>query len=132
MTMDADRRYSSEEVGNIVRHGLRAKTNETVDHQELMEIAREQGLDEADVRAALEKLDQEQRQELRVRKNWAGFTGHLYSYLGVIAFLFLVDIFTPGPWWFQWPALGWGLGLFFHYRGVLRTANRLRAADRVS
>jgi len=47
-----------------------------------------------------------------------GFYGHATSYLGVIAFLALVNLLTTRYPWFLWPALGWGLGLFFHYMAV--------------
>ena len=51
----------------------------------------------------------------------AGFYAHLVSYMGVIAFLALINLFT---WphrhilWFLWPAFGWGIGVFSHYMGV--------------
>jgi len=48
----------------------------------------------------------------------AGFYGHLMSYLGVIAFLALVNLMTARYPWFLWPALGWGVGLFSHYMAV--------------
>lgn len=48
----------------------------------------------------------------------AGFYGHLMSYLGVIAFLALVNFLTTGYLWFVWPALAWGIGLFSHYMAV--------------
>jgi signal transduction histidine kinase len=49
----------------------------------------------------------------------AGFYAHVVSYLGVIAFLALVNLLTsPSYPWFLWPALGWGLGIFCHWMGV--------------
>src|SRR5437667_7771474 len=48
----------------------------------------------------------------------AGFYGHLLSYLGVIAFLGLINLFTTRYPWFLWPALGSGIGLFSHYMAV--------------
>jgi signal transduction histidine kinase len=48
----------------------------------------------------------------------AGFYGHLMSYLGVIAFLALINLFTTWYPWFLWPALGWGFGLFAHWMAV--------------
>jgi signal transduction histidine kinase len=44
-----------------------------------------------------------------------GFYTHLMSYLGVIAFLALMNLMTTRYPWFLWPALGWGIGLFSHY-----------------
>ena len=46
------------------------------------------------------------------------FYAHLMSYLGVIAFLALVNVFTTWYPWFLWPALGWGIGLFSHWMAV--------------
>lgn len=47
------------------------------------------------------------------------FYRHLMTYTFVIAFLFLLNLMTsPSYWWFLFPALGWGLGLAFHYVDV--------------
>ncbi|TMA36124.1 MAG: GHKL domain-containing protein [Deltaproteobacteria bacterium] len=48
----------------------------------------------------------------------AGFYAHLMSYLGVIAFLALINLFTTRYPWFIWPALGWGMGIFSHWMAV--------------
>jgi signal transduction histidine kinase len=47
-----------------------------------------------------------------------GFYAHLMSYLGVMAFLALINLLTTSYPWFVWPALGWGVGLFSHYMAV--------------
>jgi signal transduction histidine kinase len=47
-----------------------------------------------------------------------GFYTHLMSYLGVMAFLALINLLTTRYPWFVWPALGWGMGLFSHYMAV--------------
>ncbi len=70
----------------------------------------------------------EQQIQQRARRRAAaevGFYAHLQSYLGVIAFLALINAMTTWYPWFLWPALGWGLGLFFHYMGVFG-AQRLK------
>jgi signal transduction histidine kinase len=46
------------------------------------------------------------------------FYAHLQSYLGVMAFLALINVFTTWYPWFLWPAAGWGAGLFAHYMAV--------------
>jgi len=44
------------------------------------------------------------------------FYNHLYIYVGVNAFLILINLLTsPFNWWFHFPLLGWGIGLFFHW-----------------
>ncbi len=47
-----------------------------------------------------------------------GFYAHLMVYLGVIAFLALINFLTTWYPWFIWPALGWGIGIFSHYMAV--------------
>ena len=123
MTSD-NTHYTSDEVSAIIRHGLRARETETIDHRDLVEIGREFGLDEEAIAAAVQKQQQEQRLERRSRRKKAGFTSHHYAYIGVNAALLLVDILNPGPWWFQWSVLGWGIGLFFHYRAVQSSLRR--------
>lgn len=49
----------------------------------------------------------------------AGFFRHLVTYLVVNLFFFLLNWLTGrGEWWFYWPLLGWGIGLFWHGMGV--------------
>jgi signal transduction histidine kinase len=40
------------------------------------------------------------------------------SYLGVMAMLALINLFTTRYPWFLWPAMGWGIGIFSHYMAV--------------
>ena len=123
MTSD-NPRYTSEEVSAIIRHGLQTRETETIGHDDLVEIGREFGLDERAVEDAVRKQQQEQRLERRAGRKKVGFTWHLYTYIGVNTLLLLIDIMTPGPWWFQWSVLGWGIGLFFHYRAVQSSLRR--------
>ena len=52
-----------------------------------------------------------------------GFYGHLATYVGVIAFLALINLLTSPTYpWFLWPAMGWGIGVFSHYMGVFGSA----------
>ncbi|MBI3785706.1 MAG: 2TM domain-containing protein [Deltaproteobacteria bacterium] len=62
--------------------------------------------------------DEVLRKARRRAKAEAGFYMHLMSYLGVLAFLALINIMTTSYPWFLWPALGWGIGLFSHYMAV--------------
>jgi 2TM domain len=40
-----------------------------------------------------------------------GFYIHLLVYCCVNTLLFISNWLTPGPWWFYFPLLGWGIGL---------------------
>lgn len=58
------------------------------------------------------------RRARRRARHEVGFYTHLMSYLGTIAFLALINLFTTRYPWFIWPALGWGIGVFSHYMAV--------------
>ena len=49
------------------------------------------------------------------------FTSRQYN---AEAALLLINHFTPGTWWFQWPLLGWGIGLAFHFKAVFYHAEK--------
>jgi len=47
------------------------------------------------------------------------FYRHVYTYAGINAFLLLLNlIISPFNWWFHFPLLGWGAGLFFHWMKI--------------
>jgi hypothetical protein len=50
-----------------------------------------------------------------------GLYVHVSVYCIVITALFLINFSTGRPWWFFWPAIGWGIGLAFHAFGVYGT-----------
>jgi adenylate cyclase len=51
------------------------------------------------------------------------FYKHRRVYLGVIGFLFIINMLTwPGIFWFHWPALGWGIFLFIHWVSVSKSS----------
>ena len=52
-------------------------------------------------------------------KEIKGFYSHLITCCLVIPVIIFVNLrFTPGFYWFWFSALGWGLGLFFHWLGI--------------
>lgn len=49
-----------------------------------------------------------------------GFYVHFVVYAIVISLIVIVNLrFTPQYHWFWFPMFGWGLGLFFHWFGVI-------------
>jgi len=116
------RQYSKDEVDRIIRRALKMKKEDSVTHQELIDTAKEFGIDSQTLEAAI-KEDREGYQKLkarkkRLRRRKARFHRHLWSYIIVIGGLLLINAMTPGPWWFQWPALGWGIGLAFNFKAA--------------
>jgi hypothetical protein len=61
-----------------------------------------------DVPAANEETDERDRALRRLRR-------HVLAYATVICALFLINLLTPGPWWFLWPMFGWGVALAAHW-----------------
>ena len=62
---------------------------------------------------------------------WRGFLGHLGSYVIIISMLAMINLFTStDDLWFRWPALGWGIGLAFHFLGVLLGKERDKEEQR--
>lgn len=118
MMEQASRQYTGEEASHIIRLALEKRSSDLISHQDLIDTAEELGLDESTIKAAIKK-DLELRKlarQAKLRKK--AFNYHVYAYLGVNALLFGINAVTPGPWWFQWPLLGWGIGLLFHYKAV--------------
>jgi len=44
----------------------------------------------------------------------SAFYSHLTLFGGVMALLAVFDAVSGGGWWFQWPLLGWSVGLVAH------------------
>ncbi len=66
--------------------------------------------------AASRETKQGQEQASRRASTRLHFYHHLYVFVGVNAFLIMVNLLTnPFNWWFHFPLLGWGIALFFHW-----------------
>jgi len=61
--------------------------------------------------------DRVARAERRLRREKA-FYIHVGVYAAVNALLFFINFRVGSPWWFAWPAFGWGIGLALHAFGV--------------
>ncbi len=62
--------------------------------------------------------DAYERAKKRVEEKM-GFFSHLAVYLIVNAILLAINLSqSPGEYWFYWPLLGWGIGVFFHGMGI--------------
>ena len=122
MNKNSAKQFSKDEVDRIIRRALKLKKEDAISHQELMDTAGEFGIDSETLQAAIEADRQDYKKE-RARRNKMErrkkrFHRHLLSYLIVIGGLMGINIMTPGPWWFQWPALGWGIGLAFNFKAA--------------
>lgn len=63
-------------------------------------------------------------QQLNHKRALRGFLIHAIVFGLTIAGLFVINLLTGGPWWVQWPLIGWGLGLAGHAYLVSRNQPR--------
>ncbi|WP_437734535.1 2TM domain-containing protein [Sorangium sp. So ce1335] len=117
------RQYTEAEVRAILERALRDAQTREVGHDELVAAAEEIGISRAAIEAASRDIElvrgEEAARAAIVARRRNGFRSHLFSFVVVNAFLFAINALTPGPWWFFWPLLGWGLSLAFHARAAL-------------
>lgn len=122
----SSRQYTKDEFDRIIRRALKLKKEDSITHQELIDTAREFGIDsqtlDAAIREEKEVFEKESSRKARLFQRKASFQRHLWSYIIVIGGLLLINIMTTGPWWFQWPALGWGIGLAFNFKAAYFSA----------
>ena len=118
----SSKHYSKDDVDRIIRRALKLKKTDAINHQELIDTAKEFGIDpqtlETAIEEEMEEFEKERIRKKRLLRRKARFHRHLWSYVIVIGALLIMNILTPGPWWFQWPALGWGIGLAFNFKAA--------------
>ncbi len=117
--------YSEDEVSRIIRRALRIRQSDTIRHDELIETAGDLGIDSDTLEKAIELERQDAKMQAirrtRLHRRKVGFYWHLWSYVIVNLALVLINCLVPGPFWFQWSILGWGIGLACHFKAVFFT-----------
>ena len=116
----SNRRYSEEEVSEIVRRALnlRGGPGDTIGHDELVDIARSSGISRSQLEAAIE--DQEMTGQLDVYKEkWLkrhkkDFYDHLRVYAIVCGALAIMNLMTTRYPWVLWVMVSWGIGIAIH------------------
>ena len=120
MTEDIPRQYTTEDVTRIIRRALKMAPDESVSHQELLETAREMGIAPDRIEAAValeaEAMKREKAEAAYLARKRSAFKARLYSFITVNIVVFIINVITPGPWWFQWVLLGTGIGLVIAFR----------------
>lgn len=118
----SERRYSSEEVADIIRLSMQSDNpdrSNSVDYEELVSIAKDVGVDTDQIDRAVRLLEEEQMTKENEQLLWRRFNAHAMTFGAVNVFLFLVNILSdPSYFWFLYVLLGWGLFLLGHYLGL--------------
>jgi len=61
-----------------------------------------------------------------------GFYTHLTVYVAVILLLMVINFLSSsGTIWFQWPLLGWGIGVVLHALTVFIFPNRFNVTEKM-
>ena len=139
--MSSDRRYTQEEVDAILKRALERdgakgkKSADALSHQDLLETAREVGIEPAQIEAAIAevKLDNE---KLSLREAWLARRREQHSqmvkawaFVNVICFT--ICMVTGATWW-PWVLVPWGGVIILNYLALRRspTDKELAQLDR--
>lgn len=118
------RSYTREEVDEILRRALaQGELGDQVSHEDLLEAAREVGIDPAEIDRAARELEAKRKdRELLAAahaKRRRAFFRSLLKFVVVIAFLAVLDLATGGALWVHWVALVWAMVLALRGMKVL-------------
>lgn len=118
-----DRRYSSDEVADIIRLSLqdesRRHSDNSIDYAELLAIAKDVGVDSDRIDHAVHLLEEELQTRDKERALWARFKGHAQLFAGINLLLITVNLLSGSDsFWAMYVTFGWGLFLLGHYAGL--------------
>lgn len=114
-------RFSTAEVQEILQRALerQERAGKTYAQSELVEAAREVGIDDASLRDATNELVERgwlERTPAQRERERQKLVRHVASWAVFSVFFFLLDLVgSGGVNWFYYPMLGWGVGVAMHY-----------------
>ncbi|OJH36052.1 2TM domain-containing protein [Cystobacter ferrugineus] len=122
-------RFTQDEAAEIVREATSRMFDRRQEHpstgsrqltrEDLLALARELGVSEDAVEQVLADRAKRRKRQSRRRGALIGLAAHGMSYGIVMSGLAIVDAMSGPGWWFQWPAVAWGMGLAFHVMGLV-------------
>lgn len=116
------RRYSSDEVADIIRLSLQDESTSkdgTIDYEELLSIGKEVGVDQEQIDRAAQLLEDEHHTKEKERLLWLRFKTHCISFVIVNVLCLSINIFTgTETFWAGYVLFGMGLFLLGHYAGL--------------
>lgn len=119
----SDRRYSSDEVADIIRLSLqdenRQRSDDFVDYDELLAIAKDVGVDSSQIDRAVQLLEEEQQARDKEQFLWLRFKTHTLLFAVTNLLLITVNLISGSDsFWAMYVVFGWGLFLLGHYAGI--------------
>lgn len=120
---DPDRRYSSDEVADIIRLSLQDESRRSgdalLDYDELIAIAKDVGVSNEQIDRAVFMLQEEQQTREKERGLWLRFKAHALVFAGVNLLLVAINLISgSATFWALYSIFGWGLFLLGHYAGL--------------
>jgi hypothetical protein len=135
--------YSQTEVNEIIRRALdkQAAQQDHLDHEDLVAIASEVGIDRASLERAKAEIAKDRDRAVAVDDEakavaaeravqLKSFAGALFSHAVMNAGFFFIDTQFFGGTWFKWPLLGSAILLTFRLRRVLAPREQLLRRQR--
>ncbi|HRI89947.1 MAG TPA: 2TM domain-containing protein, partial [Candidatus Hydrogenedentes bacterium] len=127
---DREEMFTVGEVEGILRRALNRKRDSgEITREELVDTARELGIDPREVERAIYEQRkfgeiESARDEFRAKRKQE-FYGHLKTYLIINGALMLINLMTGiDTLWFFYPMIGWGIGLAFHASSAFNPSKR--------
>jgi hypothetical protein len=116
------RRYSSDEVADIIRLGLlneAGESEDTVDYAELVSIGEELGVSAQAIDRSILLLEQQQESKNQDKQLWLKFRAHCLVFLSVSLIALLVNLLAGlEEFWSGYIVVAMGLFLLGHYAGL--------------
>ena len=118
----SQRRYSSDEVADIIRIGLQneaGNADNTIDHDELISIGKEVGVSDEQIDIAVRLLEQEQQSNDKDRLLWLKFKTHTVVFVGVNLLCITINLLTGSDvFWSGYVLITMAIFLLGHYAGL--------------
>jgi hypothetical protein len=119
---DNSRRYSSDEVADIIRLSLQDEnrnSDNSIDHEELILIGKEVGVSQEQIAHAVGLLEDEHQTKDKERLLWLRFKGHCFTFVFVNLVCVSINVLTATEsFWAGYVFFGTGLFLLGHYAGL--------------
>ena len=128
----ASRRYSSDEVADIIRLGLlndAGEAEDTVDYKELVSIGKDLGVSAETIDRSILLLEQQQESKVQDRQLWQKFRVHCLIFISVSIASVLIN-FMAGleEFWSAYIVIAMGLFVLGHYVGLRYSPESLQKA----